>query len=206
MTTTPLSGTIVDAAGRGRKARIAGLAADHSARAMTNSDDSGRWQLLRDTTVTTVVGVWSEEGIAAISAVATADVRLVLPRTMTCRFDFEGAGSNTQIWLDPVQIDHFDDALIAALHAGPERSIVLHVGSFDAIANRALQLQPGRYRFSGGRIALHPGGEPGLAVSEVVDLSNGQPLAREAGDRLLDIRQDGHYRVSFTALSGAERA
>jgi hypothetical protein len=205
MSTIPLSGTIVDAAGRGCRARIAGLASDGSARVTTNSDDAGRWQLPEDDAVTTLVGVWNEDGIAATSAVAAPDAALVLPRTLTCSFDFDGGAPYTQIWLDPLKLDQLDDTLLPALRAGQAGSIVLHVGSFDASARRALQLQAGRYKFSGGRIAIHPGGDPSLAVSEVIDLSNGQPLAREAGDWLLQIRQDGRYRVRFSAAPGPRR-
>jgi hypothetical protein len=196
MSTMPLSGTIVDAAGRGCRARIAGLAADFSTRVVTHSDEAGRWQLPEDDAVRTLIGVRSDDGIAAVSTVAAPGAALVLPPTLACSFEFDGGASNTQVWLNPLQLDHFDDMLLPALHAGPAGSIVLHVGSFDAVP-RVLQLQAGRYRVSGGRIAIHPGAEMGLVVSDVIDLFNGQPLARSAGDWLLQIRQAGRYRVRF---------
>jgi hypothetical protein len=163
----------------------------------TRTSPKGRWQLPSDDAVT-LVGVRTEDGIAATSSVAAPGAALVLPRTMTCQFEFDGRATNSQIWLDPLQLDQCDDTLLPALRAGPAGLVLLHVGSFDATAHRALQLQGGRYRLSGGRIAIHPGADPGLVVGEVIDLANGQPLARDAGDWLLQIRSDGRYRVRFS--------
>lgn len=203
MSTSPWSGTLVDAAGRGCRARIVGVAADGGVRAITASDDAGRWQLPADGALTRFVGVRSEDGIAAISTAAVPNATLVLPRTTMCHFDFDGAAPNTQLWLDPLNLDGFDDALLLALRAGPAGSILLHIGSFDAAADGLrLGLQAGRYRLSGGRIAIRPAmdpGEVGLTVGEVVDVADGRPLARGDGDWVLEIRQHAHYRVRFEA-------
>lgn len=201
MATSPWSGTLVDAAGRRYQGRVVGVGADGSARAVTESDDNGCWHLPADSTLTMFVGVRTRDGIAATRTAAASGTTLVLPETMTCRFEFDCAAPYTQLWLDPLRIDGFDDTLLLALRAGPSGSIVLHVGSFEAAGGAlTLELQPGRYRLSGGRIAIHPAlgmDSEGLMVGEVVDLVGGQPLARQDGDWLLHIRQPGHYRVRY---------
>jgi hypothetical protein len=150
----------------------------------------------------TLVGVSTQDGIAAVGTLAVPNATLVLPPTMRCHFEFEGVAPHAQLWLDPLELDQFDHSLLPALRAGPDGSIVLHVGSFDVAGPLTLSLQAGRYRLSGGRIAIHPAvdsGSMGLRVGEVIDLASGHPLARANSDWLLTIRQQGLYQVRFEA-------
>jgi hypothetical protein len=167
-------------------------------RALTDTDASGNWHLPADSTVANLVGICTEDGIAAVSASAPGTT-LVLPERLTCEFDFESAAPYSQIWLDPLELDQFPHTLMPALHAGPGGSILLHVASFEATGALVLALQRGRYRLSGGRIAIHPAvetGSEGLTIGEASDVARG-PLARHDGDWLLIVDRKARYRIRF---------
>lgn len=190
MNTPTISGTLIDAAGLPCSGRVCSVAPDGTVLQAATADGAGRWQLAAPHATARVLGSASATGIAAGVAPAQTGAAIVLAPTETCDIELHGAGRDTQVWLDPLQLDGLPAELLAALRATPDGAVLLHIGTWDAAPGRlSLALQRGTYRVSGGRLAIGDSdAAAALGIGSVVDAASGTSLRRRGGDWLLDVR------------------
>jgi hypothetical protein len=108
------------------------------------------------------------------------------------------------VWIDPTELEGFPQDLIWVLRAHPNDIIDLHVGEFSITeGDIELNVQRGRYRLSGARIAIHPvvaDEERGVVLSRVTNQTTGQTLETSNGEVLVNIRGPATYRLAFTPI------
>jgi hypothetical protein len=205
MNTNTLQGRLnFDSRTRG-DVRIAALDANGVVCAETTIDPQGGWQLSCPAPIVSAIAQLTRSGIAAGVATADATARPHLLPRHPCRIEFTSIPEGVRLWVDPVSLDGFPDQYLPALRSHPNGTIDLHLGDYACGPGELiLHLQAGRYRITGGRVALRSAIDPrdaGLRVAQVENLHSGQLLPLIDGEFLLTV--DGHtvdgpaLRVSF---------
>jgi hypothetical protein len=197
MMTDPLAGTAPGFEG-GRVVGVRGP--DPIAEAVVGQD--GRWELPTDQPLERLVFQLKEGRLAAIAVAADAAGAVRPPQLATLRLTLRGAAPGAVVWLDPEALDGFPDELMPVLRRHADRTVDLHVGAWTAHEPvLTLAAQPGRYRLSGGLIALHPTSRGQSVVALRAAGDGPAQLADSTGAVHFDVTEDASYEVEFAAGS-----
>lgn len=194
------SGRLNDVGETGSASRIVALGAHGAVLSEVHADEGGAWALASPEPPEWIIAALSGRRIAAAHTRADSLQDLRLPSLVTLQFDFLGEPSGAVLWIDPVDLEGFPADLLGALRTHPGNIIDLHLGEIPAASSQLFQAQRGRYRISGGRVAIHPGQPPGsggLVLDRLVDARTGAALAALNGELFLDVQGPARYRVLF---------
>jgi hypothetical protein len=197
MTTDPLAGTAPGFEG-GRVVGVRGP--DLIAEAVVGPD--GRWELPTDEPLDRLVFQLKERRLAAVAVAADGMGAVSPPQLATLRLTLRGAAPGAVLWLDPEALEGFPDELMPVLHRHADGTVDLHVGEWTAHEPLlTLAAQPGRYRLSGGLVALHPTSRGQSVVALRASGDDPAQLADSAGAVHLDVTEDASYEVEFAGGS-----
>ena len=105
------------------------------------------------------------------------------------------------MWVDPIDLAGFPQDLIWSLFAQPDKIVDLHVAELTLAPGGkpvTILLQPGRFRLSGGTIALRPGfGSAPLKLTGVTEVATGARIEGHNGQFIIDIHGPARYRLNF---------
>lgn len=168
------------------------------------SDDEGRWRLECAEEPEWVLAYTFEEGIAAVVKPAHESEHMNIPLGHVCSVICDGADAYVEFALNPIYIDDMSDAHTSAMHWQADGNIRLYVAHWScAPTPRALYLQTGRYRLSGGSYTLHPGSEPGMRLTSV-SVGNNAIQPNAAGEMEFDINSAEQIVIRFGRARGDE--
>jgi len=94
----------------------------------------------------------------------------------------------------------FPQDLIWSLFAQPDQVVELHVAEIElppAGTRATIRVQRGRFRLSGGTIALRPGGADPVQLASVTDVATGSQIKSESGQVIIDVHGPSRYRLAF---------
>jgi hypothetical protein len=164
----------------------------------------GSWELAPQEPVDRVVFQLTGDRLGAV-AVAVEDAGTVAaPRLATLALTLRDAAPGAAVWLDPEALEGFPDELLEVLRTHPDGTVDLHVGAWTAHEpSLTIAVQPGRYRLSGGLIALHPTSS-GQSVAGLRPAEDGpETVADETGEVTFEVTQDAGVQLRFTSARGA---
>jgi hypothetical protein len=201
-------GTVSNITPRTSEQRVIAVA-DHLVLAAAPVDANGHWTLETDAHATWIIAQSRQLAVAAVAAEPTANMHLKLPELVDIDLEQGGTESGVTLWIDPIELAGFPDHLIWSLFAQPDRVVDLHVAELNLPPGECVTIpvQRGRYRLSGGTIAIRPGfGPDALQLKSVTDVATGKLTDGDNGLVVLDIRIPARYLLHFHQVSSTNGA
>ena len=196
-----LSGLLLNRSPTTGQDRVIALGPGNEILGETPPEHGGRWSMMLVGTADRIVAVEAGERIGATVAPVADSGQLTLPALLPVDFTFDPVVQGAELWVDPVELYGFPTGLLWILRTHPNNVIDLHVGQYAVTPSPLrLNLQPGKYRLSGGRLALHPVTSPAQAaqrLADVEDVDTGQQVRAANGELLLDVSRPASYRVKL---------
>lgn len=205
------SGVLDNATNGQAVTRVVAVAGDRVL-AATAVDVDGRWSLNVDSGVNWIVAQQRERAVAAIASVPEKAARLALPALVNVELEQHDIPPGVALWIDPVELPGFPQHLMWSLFVDPGGIVKMHVIELGLEAGAhpaAVRLQPGRYRFSGGRISLRPGpASETIVLAGITNIATGRRIDATNGLVVAEVDGPARYRLHFTTATttGADRS
>lgn len=203
MTAETLSGT-VRRPGFDERDRVLAVEDDRSILGETPIDRTGSWSMDVDQTPDLLVVQLTGSRVAVVATDPSRADLVDTPRLVRVQFVQNEPPPNVIFWVDPMDLEGFPRHLLWTLRAHRAGILDLHVGEYPVTGRPIeLEVQPGVYRISGGRVAVHPG-EDAVSVSWAIDESTGERFDATGESVVLGIHDDAVFQISYTSGPGAE--
>lgn len=162
----------------------------------------GLWTLEPQSTLEWVVASSLGHRIGAVFARPGESRELQFPVQKNLQFEFPQAPQGAVIWIDPLELEGFPAELLSALRTHPDQVIDLHLRELTTTSVQRLNVQSGKYRISGGRVAIHPplsADAESLVLGCLVDRETSTMLPAKNGEVIIEVQDARCYQASFVA-------
>jgi hypothetical protein len=165
----------------------------------------GRWTLDPVAQPQWIVAQCRRLAVAAVAAPPDA-AHLRFPDLVELELEQDGAEKVLTVWVDPVELVGFPHDLIWSLFAEPDDVVELHVAELQLPPRGkrvTIPVQRGRFRLSGGTVALSPrAGLGAVQLAGVTHIDTGIRIPSQAGQAIIDIHGPARYRLDFETYDG----
>src|SRR3989442_2986905 len=173
---------------------------DHRVLAEVPVGADGRWRLETDAQPIWIVAQCRETAVAAAAAKPAVAAHLELPELVELELEQESTETTLTVWVDPVELIGFPHDLIWSLFAQPDQVVELHVAELELSRGKrvTIPVQRGRFRLSGGTVALRPsfGADP-VQLASVTNVVTRTRIESQAGQAIVDVQGPARYRLDF---------
>ena len=195
------SGVLLNRTGTSARDRVIALGPGNEFLGETHPEADGRWSMTVGGAASRIVAQEAGERIGAAIAQVADSGQITLPAVIPVEFTFDPVVQGAELAVDPLALTGFPGDLLWVLRTHPSNVIDLHVGQYSVGPSPVrVDLQSGRYRLSGGRLALHPvisQAQAAQRLAGVEDVASGQRLSATNGEIVLDVSGPARYRVTF---------
>lgn len=200
MSETIFTGTMLNYEGENEEARVVAVDAGQTFIDETEVGADGSWSLKTSAHVDWIVAQTRGARIAAVAARPQEMMQLSFPETVELELEFEGVDGFAALWLDPLELQGFPDELLWALRAHLGDIKDLHIAELQIRTPvMKLEVQPGRYRISGGRFSISDEIiNTNLRLARALERDTGTSIESINGAVVVAIFQPANYLLNFS--------
>lgn len=194
-----IKGTIENRPSKNERRRIVAVGSGTPILGEVDVGVDGHWSLEVIDPVEWIVGQATGARIAAVAAPPQETMQLVFAEPVQLELMFEGLDGPAALWLDPLHMEEFPDELLWVLRAHADNIVDLHLAELDLSDHDwKLEIQPGRFRFSGGRFSFSDEMiDTNLRLVRVLDRNTGTVTEASEGLVDVDIFQPSSFLLTF---------
>ncbi|HEY0006849.1 MAG TPA: hypothetical protein VGB17_18865 [Pyrinomonadaceae bacterium] len=194
-----LTGTLLNRRSDEDPARVVAVGPDQTILSESRVGPEGVWSLPVAGSLEWLVAQTGGKQLVSAAVRPAEPARIALPDSVPLEFEFAGAEGFAALWLDAVELQGFPDELLWVLRAHTGNILDLHQAELRIPAEAVnLEVQPGRYRLSGGRFSITDElVNTNLRLASALDQRTGTVFESEQGVLVLDIFQPSGYLLTF---------